>query len=309
MSAGMPSHAGRAAAEPGDWGGLTPSMAESPRARPFGGLAGRPKMLIMDVCGAYMRPMGGWFAVSSLIELMGELDVDEQATRSAVSRMRRRGLLVQERRYGVSGYRLSDSAIPLLEESDRRIFTAVAPARISDGWVLVSFSVPEQERDKRHVLRSRLAWLGFGNLTSGLWMAPRRLLPELETSIRGLGYERYVTMFEATHCGFEDLSEMVRQCWDLQGLQTAYVEFLEFAAPTVERWSHVRKPDGRAAFADYTSALYHWRKFPYLDPGLPLELLPAGWEGRHAADVFFRLRARLEGPALAHVSTVCSVGR
>jgi phenylacetic acid degradation operon negative regulatory protein len=41
-----------------------------------------------------------------------------------------------------------------------------------------------------------------------------------------------------------------------------------------------------------------------LDPGLPVELLPSGWEGRAAADLFFELRERLELPAVRHVEGV-----
>ena len=60
----------------------------------------------------------------------------------------------------------------------------------------------------------------------------------------------------------------------------------------------------RAAFADYVRALTDWRRLPYLDPGLPAELLPEEWIGVRAADLFFALRARLEEPARAHVKSV-----
>jgi phenylacetic acid degradation operon negative regulatory protein len=42
---------------------------------------------------------------------------------------------------------------------------------------------------------------------------------------------------------------------------------------------------------------------PYLDPGIPLELLPAGWPGVHAGDLFAKLDARLRGPAARHAYT------
>ena len=60
----------------------------------------------------------------------------------------------------------------------------------------------------------------------------------------------------------------------------------------------------RAAFGDYVRALTDWRRLPYLDPGLPAELLPDGWAGVRAADVFFALRSRLAEPASAHVRRV-----
>jgi phenylacetic acid degradation operon negative regulatory protein len=53
-------------------------------------------------------------------------------------------------------------------------------------------------------------------------------------------------------------------------------------------------------------AVTDWRQFPYLDPGLPTELLPRGWAGTRAAEQFFALRALLEEPARAYVQQVIS---
>jgi phenylacetic acid degradation operon negative regulatory protein len=50
--------------------------------------------------------------------------------------------------------------------------------------------------------------------------------------------------------------------------------------------------------------LTDWRRLPYLDPGLPAELLPEGWIGIRAADLFFALQALLEAPARAYVKSV-----
>jgi phenylacetic acid degradation operon negative regulatory protein len=266
------------------------------------GSKGRPKSLILDLYGAYIRRLGGWMAVSNLITLMGQLGVDEQAVRSAVSRMTRRELLVQESAGGVRGYRLSEAALRIVEEGDRRIFSTIQPARLDQGWIVVAFSVPEDERDRRHVLRSRLTWMGFGMVANGVWMAPRRMLPELRDTVERLEFERYVHVFDSTYSGFEDLEVLVRRCWDLDGLRGMYREFLFEWEPVRARWAAAPpEEDELGAFLDYTSVLDRWRRFPYLDPGLPVELLPSGWEGRAAADLFFDLRGRLEKRAVRHV--------
>ncbi len=291
----------------GPWTGATPSMAATPQGGPRPGAdSGQSRMLIMDVCGAYMRPLGGWFAISKIVQLMSELDVDEAATRSALLRMRRKELLEPQARHGVRGLRLTERALSALASTDQRIFGHPAPARLSDGWVLVAFSVPEDERANRHLLRSRLAWLGFGNLSNGLWMAPHRMRRELEEAVIELGFERYVMIFEAGYYGFAELSSLVRETWDIDELGKQYAEFIGLCGPIVRRWDDVRRPTGRQAFADYTLTLYQWRKFPYLDPGLPTDLLPTGWAGHEAATMFFELRSRLEGAALDYVRKVCA---
>jgi phenylacetic acid degradation operon negative regulatory protein len=53
-------------------------------------------------------------------------------------------------------------------------------------------------------------------------------------------------------------------------------------------------------------ALTDWRRLPYLDPGLPVDVLPSGWVGIRAAEEFFALRALLEEPARAYVQRVIS---
>jgi phenylacetic acid degradation operon negative regulatory protein len=257
----------------------------------------RPRTLILDVYGAYVRPLGGWLAISDLVGLMALLGVEEPAVRSAVSRMTRRGLLEAQARDGARGYRLTGSALEILAEGDRRIFTARAPARLEDGWVLAAFSVPERERGKRHLLRTRLTWLGFGRSSDGLWIAPARVLPDLTEAVRALGFDAYVDVFRAEYRGFEDLAEVVRRAWDLDGIRERYRAFLEAAEP-VRRDG---RADGQAAFTGYTLTLHRWRTLPYLDPGLPAELLPAGWEGRAAADAFGEIRRRLAGPAVRFV--------
>ena len=43
-----------------------------------------------------------------------------------------------------------------------------------------------------------------------------------------------------------------------------------------------------------------WRRLPYLDPGIPLDLLPVGWPGEKAGDLFATLDDRLRAAAAKH---------
>ncbi len=72
--------------------------------------------------------------------------------------------------------------------------------------------------------------------------------------------------------------------------------------PALKRWRADGGTDARA-FVDYMTALTQWRRLPYLDPGLPPELLPAGWNGGRAADLFGDLDALLRAPAREHALT------
>ncbi|WP_236542463.1 PaaX family transcriptional regulator [Spiractinospora alimapuensis] len=264
----------------------------------------RPRSLIVSFFGSYGRDIGGWVSVADLIALMGELDVEPPAVRSAVSRLKRRGLLAAERIGGVAGYRLSEAGLRILTEGDRRIFHHTVGA-LSEGWVLVVFSVPESQRNKRHVLRSQLAWLGFGTTTAGVWLAPAHLEPEARAAIRDLGMSEYVELFRATHLGFSDLTEAVARWWDLPALQRMYESFLADHEPELSAWRRSGAAGTMgAAFASHLRAVDAWRRMPFLDPGLPPEVLPEAWAGSRAARVFFDLHALLREPGLAHVREV-----
>jgi phenylacetic acid degradation operon negative regulatory protein len=265
----------------------------------------RYRSMLFDLYGAFGRDLGGWIAIADLVALAAPLEVDEHAVRSSVSRFSRKGLLHREVRRGQVGYALSDQGAAILAEGDLRIFDKLEPARLEDGWVLATFSVPERLRAERHQLRTRLSWLGFGNLGAGVWIAPRRVVERTIDTIREIGLDGYVDVFEASYRAFDDLPVLVRRCWNLDELHEVHTGYVDRFGATEERWRR-RDPDAdrRTAYVDYVSALHEWRKTPYLDPGLPVQLLPEAWPGVTAAGLFGSLQARLEPAARRFVDDV-----
>ena len=267
----------------------------------------RLRHLIVTVYGLYARSDGGWLSVAALIRLLAELGVDEPAVRSAISRLKRRGILESRRQAGAAGYQLSGEALAILREGDARIFRR-RRATLADGWLLAVFSVPEPERHRRHVLRSELTRLGFGMVAPGVWIVPAQPDDATAQTLGRLGLDAYADLFHAEHLAFGDPADKIRQWWDLDELARRYQDFIDAHEPTLRRWS----PAGAAAaakheaFADYVRAVTDWRRLPYCDPGLPAELLPSGWIGIRAADDFFALRALLEQPARVYVQQVLS---
>jgi phenylacetic acid degradation operon negative regulatory protein len=272
----------------------------------------QPRALIVTIYGLYAREtaaaagpggLAGWLPVASLIRLLAGLGVDEPAVRSSISRLKQRGVLEPRRSGGAAGYALSERGLAILAEGDERIFGRPR-ARLADGWLLAVFSVPEQQRRRRHELRSRLTWLGFGTVSAGVWIAPAHLAAQTAGMLGRSGLSEYVTLFHADYQAFGDLGEQVRRWWDLGRLQQLYQAFLDAAGPVLARWEASPAAASDEAFADYVRALTAWRRLPFLDPGLPAELLPAGWNGLQADHVFAALRGRLAGPAHGYVLAV-----
>ncbi|MEV8588223.1 PaaX family transcriptional regulator C-terminal domain-containing protein [Streptomyces sp. NPDC051180] len=263
-----------------------------------------PRSLIVSLYGAYGRaPDGAPMPVAGVIRLLAAVGVDAPSVRSSVSRLKRRGLLLPARTAdGAAGYALSEDARRLLDDGDRRIYARTEP-KLSEGWVLAVFSVPEAERHKRHLLRSRLARLGFGTAAPGVWIAPARLYEETRNTLERLGLSPYVDLFRGDHLGYAATAEAVARWWDLPSIAHLHEEFLAVHEPVLHAW---RTAPGGAedAYRAYLLALDSWRRLPYADPVLPAELLPDDWPGRRSAEVFAALHELLRDRGAEYVTGV-----
>lgn len=259
-----------------------------------------PRQLITTLYGLYARDEHNWLSVASLVRLMADLGVDAAAVRSSVSRLKKRGILQSHKLDGGAGYALAPEALEILREGDTRIFER-SRATVDDGWLVVMFSVPESEREKRHALRSRLIRLGFGTAAPGVWVAPGTLYDETSAVLERSGLAEYVEFFRGEYLG--DAGSRIGAWWDLDELEGLYAEFHDSFADIRDTWSK-RPGTPEQAFAWYVPMLTAWRRLPYLDPGLPLEHLPRRWKGIAAGHLFDDLDTLLRRPADEHARAV-----
>jgi len=103
----------------------------------------------------------------------------------------------------------------------------------------------------------------------------------------------------------DDPAHRAAQAWDLAALAEEYLAWHRLARDLVRRapCGSQASADERA-FAVRSTLVHEWRKFLFTDPGLPAELLPAGWVGHEAAVVFAEQAARLQ-PAAARFVDAC----
>lgn len=262
----------------------------------------RPRQLIITIYGLYARDEHDWLSVASLVRLMGDLGVEAPAVRSSVSRMKRRDLLRSLNRSGAHGYALSPTSLEVLREGDVRIF-GERRATLQDGWAVVVFSVPEAERERRHELRTSLTRLGFGTAAPGVWLAPGHLADAAKDVLARRNLSNYVDIFRADYLGYADLPDRVRRWWDLDRLSAEYAQFIRGHQPLARRVA--RQPvTGHRAFREYVMMLIAWQRLPYLDPGLPLELLPARWNGVRAGRLFAEINEQLREAAMHYAVSV-----
>ncbi|MGW5241572.1 PaaX family transcriptional regulator [Monashia sp. NPDC004114] len=264
--------------------------------------AQRSRTVVVSFLGAIVRPMGSWMPIGGTVDLVTQLGLDAPSVRTAVFRLTRRGWLESEVRDGIRGYALTPTALSALNAGDEIVWHARQPAELSDGWCIVTFSVPESARTKRHQLRSHLSSLGFGNAGAGVWIAPARMRDAAVQAIDELGLTERCALFVGDYAGGQDLTQLLSESWDLDDIDARYREFIARHSTIRATLDNGDGVDAALAFVTYLGLIDEWRRLPFRDPGLPPEVLPADWAAPAAGALFEQLVDLLGEPALTYAA-------
>lgn len=267
-----------------------PSAAS--RRREIGSASARS--MLLTVLGEFVHPRSEAVWTATLLEALALLGVEEKSARQALTRTASEGLLSSARHGRRVLWELTPASAQLLEEGTRRIYGFMRRRAPWDGrWLVLSVPIPETQRQLRHRLRTRLTWLGLGSPTSGLWITPDDTkAAAVNAAVRDLGLEEQAFAWVGPASGIGDEARLLGDAWDLADVEDRYLAFLEtFEARTAE--------GPRDAFAAQVSLVQEWRRFPFLDPDLPGELLDHDWPGPRASAVFHERHSRWHGQAQA----------
>jgi phenylacetic acid degradation operon negative regulatory protein len=222
--------------------------------------------------------------VGALIRLMSEFSISEAAVRQAVSRMSRQGWLAAAKRGNRSYYCLTERGRRRVEAISPRIY---GPVVEWDGrWRMLTYSVSETRREGRDGLRKDLTVLGWAQLSASTWLSPNDALDAARSAAEANGVLENVDLFVGEYRGPHSDRELLERCWDLPAIAQQYRDFIANYEPRLqnERAHHVLSDD--EAFVERMWLVHDYRKFTYVDPGLPSTLLPAHWPGTAAAATF-----------------------
>ena len=272
----------------------------------FNGEQLKPRSIVFDLFGEYIRYDGGEAPMRVLVDLLQAFEIGPDATRVVMSRLRSEGWFDTRRVGRESRYALTTQAWEMLDEGRPRIFERRREPW-SGEWCMVTYSVPEAARQTRDRLRKRMAWLGFGPLAPSTWICPH---DKRAIVVKALAAEpeAHFDVFMARSLGLVQDRDMVQRCWDLESLNQTYGQFLH---ATQKRLTTFRESplQGAEALVERIRLIHDYRRFPFQDPDLPLELLPAGWLGRQAHDVFLTAVGTLRPAALEYYRGVFAAGR
>ncbi|MCW2758768.1 MAG: Phenylacetic acid-responsive transcriptional repressor [Nocardioidaceae bacterium] len=278
-----------------------PGNLSATRRRQLGTASARSTLL--TVLGEFVHPCGESVWTATLLEALVALDIEEKSARQALTRTANEGILASERHGRRVLWTLTEHGTTLLEQGTERIYGFMRSRPRWDGsWLVLSVPIPESQRQLRHRLRTRLTWLGLGSPTSGLWISPDTgHAPDVHAVIRELGLEDLAFAWSGPASGIGSEPRLLADAWNLDEVEARYLEFLD-------EFEDREASDDRAAYVAQVQMVEAWRRFPFLDPALPSELLDHDWPGARAADTFHDRHARWHRPARAAWETFEAAG-
>jgi len=253
----------------------------------------QPQALIGDLMAIYWPDSGDSIASAALVGLLADFGFSAASSRTALSRLARRGRIARTRSGRSTSYRQTEAGASRVGEVRRRVLAFGPEPEPWDGrWRMVAFNIPESRRGPRHLLRERLREIGLRPLCDAVWISPRGSANALTTLLEESGIER-ATVFEAALASPIDVAAL----FDVGELRSRYRAFMDDFAP----FAGDRQLGPRDALIVRTIAWDRWREIVQADGALPAELLGGGWPRAAAHTTFTELHRLLEPRARKHV--------
>ncbi|MER7456017.1 PaaX family transcriptional regulator C-terminal domain-containing protein [Micromonospora sp. NPDC126480] len=283
---------------------MFPGDGDQPLRLPRRQVGNSPQGVAVTLLADYTLRTRAAVPSAAIVALLADSGVTTAGARTAISRLARRGVLEGSRQGRRSFYRLSHAAAANLAGGGRWILATTAATAPWDGcWTIVAFSLPQELAAQRRALRGQLRWLGYAPLYDGLWISPHELTPPARAQLAQLSLGA-VTVFRGRQTELDATSRRAPiDAWDVDAIARHYAEFLRRWTPLLPR-ARSGRVDGAAAVRARTEIMDTFRRFPTLDPRLPLELLPPGWLREPARELFAAIYDGLAEPAEQHVRTL-----
>lgn len=198
--------------------------------------------------------------------------VNYDSIKRALYRLKKKGLVKTlgwgnktTRQITKQGKKRLEAIIPFYDEK-----------RTWDGKLyLVTYDVPERQRDDRDLLRRYLRKIGCGRFQASVWLTPYNPTGVLRDFIGDKNLSGAVVVScigKDGDVGQEDVKDLVARIFQLDELNDRYADYLE-------------EFGGGGEFSE-SQAIFGFLAILGDDPQLPFELLPDSWVGDEAYSLF-----------------------
>jgi phenylacetic acid degradation operon negative regulatory protein len=262
-------------------------VARFRRQRPL-----RGGSLLVTILGDAIAPRGGTIALSSLIRLATPFGLTERLVRTSIGRLANEQWVSFERSGRASFYSLTSNGRARFAEATQRIYGA-PPQDWNGLWTMIV--MPPSLKSRRDDLREELLWLGFGQITPGVFAHPTYQESAISARLDELRSSGQLIVMQGSILSQAASANLVAMGWDLDDLGRRYKRFIDMFSPvasTLNGASNV-PPAGDVAFILRTLLLHEYRKIHLRDPLLPAALLPNDWAGIDAQKLCRDLYAKV----------------
>lgn len=236
--------------------------------------------LLITIFGDSIAPRGGAVTLGSLISLAQPFGLTERLVRTSVARLAGDSWLVARRDGRRSEYCITPTGRDRFAAATRRIYGTI-PDSWDGQWTLVI--LPPANGSRRQDVREELRWLGFGQVSPGVFAHPNWSVAEAREGLKGVEGAAEGLLLKSSSEGSDTDRQLVAAGWDLGDLTRRYRKFLETFTPVADALGPTATDE--AAFIVRTLLIHEYRKIHLQDPLLPPALLPVNWVGAAAYDL------------------------
>ena len=229
--------------------------------------------IIVTVFGDAIMPRGGVVSLSSLQNILGLLDVESNAVRTAMSRLASDGWVKRQKIGRQSFCSLTRSGQGLFETASERIY-----AHSLNDWD-ETFEVVLRNEDShktRSAFKREMRQHGFGSPISDLYLRPARESGPFQDT------DKVLATMRANNLVSGSIQEFVSLSWPMDDLNQAYTDLKNKFEPIFDSVEAGTGFSPAESLVVRTLLVHDWRKLVLQDVDLPVCYKPKGWVGEDA---------------------------
>ncbi|KAD3720540.1 PaaX family transcriptional regulator [Arthrobacter yangruifuii] len=251
----------------------------------------RSQQLLTVLLGDYWHARKEPIPSAALVELLQVFGITATGGRAAIQRLAQRGFLIGTKAGRLTAYAVSPMSRERINYHVRALFMGHISQPWDGTWTLVGYSLPEDARGTRRLLRDQLRQLHFGNLYDALWIRPGNQLEsvvELQANLGAQLNQDHLTVFTDARLPEGTGLDAIHAAFGLPELAADYAAFINRWEPFARKLEQgpeavlglspgSSERSGDEALRLRTSLMADWRTLRRQDPRLPHELLGAGF--------------------------------
>lgn len=264
--------------------------------------SGSARSILLTLLGEFVRPEERPVWTATLVRAMAIAEITEKSARQTIARVGASGWITGQRLGRETYWSLTGRGCRIIDDGALRVQSMSRNAQWDGRWLVVAISLPDSYRAERTRLYKALSWAGFGNPLPGTWVTPHtQREDETRRVIEHLALAPFTCAFvgSGSRFGMSD-RQLVERAWNLEAVASHYDGLLD-------QFGRNRPRSGDAVLATHVRLVNAWQRLPFIDPALPIPLLPPHWRGREIAARLEALREHWHDAAHTHWRAMAGV--